>query len=229
MKVLKLKLFQQIANYRKPLSYNFIDTFPLPTYSNVRGWIHRILEAKEYIPMSISIQGTHESIFYDLQTLYKFDDPNKEKSSIIPEIKRSVKRSPFYVATLYNISLIIHIFMRSDLLEAIKRNIFNIVPVLGRFEDLVRIDDIKIVSVIEKDVDFVYGIKYPIYLKKQTAQKNNLVGINYRIPFKYEINQGLRYFNMVDIVYVESGSFMDKVFEDEEEDIVELVGDYYEQ
>ncbi len=66
MKVLKLKVYQQFANYRKPLSYSFIDTFPLPTYSNIRGWIHRILQAQEYIPLSISIQGTYESIVYDL-------------------------------------------------------------------------------------------------------------------------------------------------------------------
>uniref|UniRef100_A0A7C3RWM5 Type I-B CRISPR-associated protein Cas5 n=1 Tax=Dictyoglomus thermophilum TaxID=14 RepID=A0A7C3RWM5_DICTH len=228
MKVLKLKLFQQIANYRKPLSYNFIDTFPLPTYSNVRGWIHNILGAKEYIPMSISIQGIHESIFYDLQTFYKFDDPDKERGTIIPEIRKSVKKSPFYVATLYNVSLIIHISMKSEYLEIIKKNIYNTIPILGRFEDLVRIDEIKMVSVIEKDVDFVYEIKYPIYLKKETVQKNYLVGINYRLPFKYDINQGLRYFELVDAVYVECGTFIDKVFEDEEGDIVELVGDYYE-
>ncbi|MCS7232052.1 MAG: type I-B CRISPR-associated protein Cas5b [Elusimicrobiota bacterium] len=229
MRLLKVKVFQLTANYRKPLSYNFLDTFPLPTYSNIRGWIHNILEAREYIPLSISIQGYHESIFYDLQTFYKFDRPEKERGIELPEFDRSVKKSPFYVATLYNINLILHIAMEYIFLEKIIEKIYDKYPSIGRYEDIARIDYINMVTIEKKNLGFeFYKIKYPIYLRKETAQRYKLIGINYRLPFKYEINQDIRYFNKIDVVYVEEGSLYGDIVLDSEGDLVELVGDYYE-
>ncbi|ACI19854.1 type I-B CRISPR-associated protein Cas5b [Dictyoglomus thermophilum] len=229
MKVLKLKVYQQFANYRKPLSYSFIDTFPLPTYSNIRGWIHRILQAQEYIPLSISIQGTYESIVYDLQTFYKFDRPRPEKKDLIflPEYKKTIVKSPFYVANLQNVSLILHINMEYSLLEKIKTMLLDTFPSIGRHEDMARIDKIDFVEVKRKDIgiDF-YKIKYPIYLKKETADKYNLIGINFKIPFKYRIEENLRYFEKIDVVYIEEGTLFGEVILDSEGDLVELVGDF---
>ncbi|MGC8870277.1 MAG: type I-B CRISPR-associated protein Cas5b [Brevinematia bacterium] len=228
MRALKLRIFQQIANYRKPLSYNFVDTFPLPTYSNIRGWIHSILGLKNYTPISVSIQGSHDGVFYDLQTFFKFDRPEEERGIVIPELKKSVKKSPFYVANLYNVSLIIHISMDKKYLEEIPKRIFDAFPSIGRYEDLVRIDEIKMVELEEKKSSLNIRIKCPIYFKKETAQRNLLKGLNFRIPFKYEIIEGLRYFKKIDVVYVEEGVILSDITLDEENDLVELVGDYYE-
>ncbi|MBC7320108.1 CRISPR-associated protein Cas5, partial [bacterium] len=67
MKALKIKAYQLLANYRKPMSYNFWDTYPLPSLSTIKGWFHRVIEATSYIPIHICIQGTPNSIVYDLQ------------------------------------------------------------------------------------------------------------------------------------------------------------------
>ncbi|PMQ01375.1 MAG: type I-B CRISPR-associated protein Cas5 [Dictyoglomus sp. NZ13-RE01] len=228
MKVLKLKVYQQFANYRKPFSYNFIDTYPLPTYSHIRGWIHRVLQAKEYIPISISIQGTYENIVYDLQTFYKFDRKrNTEEEIFLPEYNKSLVRSPFYVANLQDVYLTIHINMPFEFLSKIETNIYDVFPSIGRHEDIVRIDEIKFIEVEKKNIGFdFYKIKYPIYLKKETAEKYKLIGINYRLPFKYKIEQDLRYFEKIDVVYVEEGTLFEEAILDSEGDLVELVGDF---
>ena len=69
MKILKLKLFQESACYKKPFAFKVSETYPLPPYSTVIGMFHKIIGAKsgEYYPMNISIQGDYESIFSDYQ------------------------------------------------------------------------------------------------------------------------------------------------------------------
>ncbi|HOJ93466.1 MAG TPA: type I-B CRISPR-associated protein Cas5b [Dictyoglomaceae bacterium] len=228
MQVLKLKLYQQFANYRKPLSYNFVDTFPLPTYSHIKGWIHKILQAGDYIPISISIQGFYESVVYDLQTFYKFDRIRKEKEGIIlSEYNKSLIKSPFYVANLYNVSLILHINMAYEYLKKIETMVFDTFPAIGRYEDIARIDEINFVDIEKKEtgLDF-YKIRNPIYLKQETADRYKLIGINFRIPFKYTIKNDLRYFEKIDTVYVEEGTLFGEIIIDSEGDLVELVGDY---
>lgn len=70
MKALRLDLFQETACYRKPFAIKISETYPLPPYSTINGLLHRILDAKEYIPMRISIQGDYESLVNEYQTTY---------------------------------------------------------------------------------------------------------------------------------------------------------------
>lgn len=74
MKILKLKLFQETACYKKPFAFKVGETYPLPPYSTIIGMFHKILGAAsgEYFPMNISIQGNYESIFNNYQTLRMF-------------------------------------------------------------------------------------------------------------------------------------------------------------
>ena len=98
MKILKLKLFQETACYKKPFAFKVAETYPLPPYSTVIGMFHKILKAKpgEYFPMNISIQGNYESIFSNYQTLrmYKGD---------------KVTSMPRNVHLLLNVNLLIHV------------------------------------------------------------------------------------------------------------------------
>jgi CRISPR-associated protein, Cas5t family len=50
MRVLRVKLYQEFACYRKPMTYGFWETYPLPPLSTVKGFFHYVVEAKEYIP-----------------------------------------------------------------------------------------------------------------------------------------------------------------------------------
>ena len=72
MAILKLKIFQETACYKKPLAFKVAETYPLPPYSTVIGMFHKIIGAKpgEYFPMNISIQGNYESIFNNYQTFF---------------------------------------------------------------------------------------------------------------------------------------------------------------
>ena len=55
MRALRLDLFQETACYKKPFALKISETYPLPPYSTVNGMLHKLLDAKEYIPINICI------------------------------------------------------------------------------------------------------------------------------------------------------------------------------
>ena len=61
-KVLRIKLRQNKANYRKEESVTNKMTYPLPPYSTIIGAIHNACRYDTYHPMDISIQGNFESM-----------------------------------------------------------------------------------------------------------------------------------------------------------------------
>lgn len=75
MELLRIKAFQPFACYRKPFSYGFWDTFPLPPFSTLSGLFHCGINAEleKYYPFNIAVAGIIENVTYDLQTLLKFD------------------------------------------------------------------------------------------------------------------------------------------------------------
>lgn len=234
MEVLKIKANQLFANYRKPMTYNFIDTYPLPPLSTVKGWFHNIIEAKEYIPVSMSIQGNMSGVVQDMQTLIKFDRVRKEKEQIILDgFNKALSKSPTYVANIYDIDLVIYIHSDKIHLEKFKEKIFEKdYTNLGRYEDLLRIDYIDFVNLEEKKFSFMknHSIDYGIYLSKDKAKEAKVNGINYRLNFKYEVIEGIRYFNKINVVYIdnsviESGTFL---FDNDADNqrVVDLIGDY---
>ena len=55
MNIIKLKLFQETACYKKPFAFKVAETYPLPPYSTVIGMLHKVLQAQngEYFDMNI--------------------------------------------------------------------------------------------------------------------------------------------------------------------------------
>ena len=145
MKILKLKLFQESACYKKPFAFKVSETYPLPPYSTVIGMFHKIIGAKsgEYYPMNISIQGDYESIFSDYQSLKKFK-------------KNVMTTMPMYVHKLLNVNLIIHMQAEDEIVDKIYESIINgrETFTLGRNEDIVRVDLVKVIT----DVNTVYEL-----------------------------------------------------------------------
>ncbi|MEK7433020.1 MAG: type I-B CRISPR-associated protein Cas5b [Cyanobacteriota bacterium] len=238
MKVLKIKLNQVFANYRKPMSYNYVDTFPLPPFSTIKGWFHNIIEAKEYYNMSLCIQGNSSSIVQDMQTMIKFDRKRGEGKTLIKDFNAELSQTPVYVANIFNIDLNIYLLAEKNLLEKFKTNIFTKnYPSLGRYEDLARIDFVDFVDLEEKtfspfDEEQQHNIDYGIYITKNKAIDCVLKGINYRLPFKYENikeNDGLRVFKeKIDTVFVDNG-LIDRgnfLFDNQDNRIIELIGDF---
>lgn len=223
MKALKLNLFQETACYKKPFAFKIAETYPLPPYSSVSGMLHKILEAQEFIPMSISIQGDYESILSNYQSMYFYKD-------------KTTTQMPLNIHLLYNVNLIIHIKGSEEILNKIVDKISsnNEFLSLGRREDLVRINNIKFVDVkeidLENDEDINYvKIKHPVYIPKSKLPCE-LKGINYRLNWKYKVNaeSKTREWDKIDVLYVDEIKGDEKDFinegivllDDDEEDLV---------
>lgn len=194
MKILKLKIYQETACYKKPFATKVAETYPLPPYSTVIGMFHKILQAKpgQYFPMNISIQGDYESIFSNYQNLRMYKGKDK------------VTSMPRNVHQLLNVNLIIHVEAQDEIIDKIYYNITNGTQTftLGRNEDLVRIDDVKILTNIQdvQEAEIVNNC----YIPKWAA--NNIDGINYRLNSTYQIKDEIRQWNKVDVKYVEKNT-----------------------
>lgn len=191
MKILKLKLFQESACYKKPFAFKVAETYPLPPYSTVIGMLHKALQAKngEYFDMNISIQGEYESIFSNYQNLrmYKSDG--------------QVTAMPRNVHQLLNINLIIHVQAEDEIIDKLYQNLSQgkETVTLGRNEDLVRIDEIKIIS--EPQEVYRKIANHNAYVSKQEVP-----GIKYRLNTTYTIEKETRKWNKVDVTYIEQAN-----------------------
>lgn len=201
MKVLRLKLYQESACYKKPFAYKVTETYPLPPYSTVTGMLHNIIHATEYVPMKLSIQGNYESIFNSYNTMYFY------KSN-------EVTTMPLNTHMLFGVNITIHVKAEIEILEKILSCIkeadehFS----LGRREDLVRIDKAEFVELKNIDAgDFEENIviKKPVYIPKDKLPCK-LNGINYRLNCKYEIINDIRQWEKVDVLYVDNGQEIDE-------------------
>ena len=79
MKSIRLKLKQNLVNYRFPTSFQLRETYPLPPYSTVIGMVHNTCNYTEYKPMKISVQGKYHSKVNDLKYFYSFSPEKNEK------------------------------------------------------------------------------------------------------------------------------------------------------
>lgn len=201
-KLLKIKLYQPFANFRKPFSYGIVDSYPLPPPSTVKGWLHNILGAKngEYYKMAVSICGKFNSIVYDIQRIIKFDRLRKEDSSapILKDVSARVLNGIIYVTNLVDVELCIHVNAEQEVLKGISLDIFNSYWGLGRKEDLLRVDEVKFFE--PQVVEYREYVKHKLpdigmYLKTSTAEKLRVDGIRFRLNNRYiKTKDGLRIF-----------------------------------
>lgn len=206
MKVLKLKLFQETACYRKPFAMKIAETYPLPPYSTINGLLHKLLDADHLIPFEISIQGEYESIINNYQTTYFYK-------------KDKVTTMPMNGHMLLGVKLIIHIAASEEVLEQLYNCFSNLSEFIsvGRKEDLARIDEVSFVEVNKFEIDSdledpeegvrkSYRLRYPIYIPKQSLEDEDVNGINYRLCCSYETVGTKRKWHKIDAYYVERGN-----------------------
>jgi len=115
MKILKLKLYQETACYKKPFATKVAEAYPLPPYSTIIGMFHKILQAQsgEYFPMNISVQGSYEGIFSNYQNLRMYKGKDK------------VTSMPRNVHQLLDVNLIIHVQAEDEIIDKIYQNIIR--------------------------------------------------------------------------------------------------------
>ncbi|MGQ3683466.1 MAG: CRISPR-associated protein Cas5 [Candidatus Loosdrechtia sp.] len=215
MKAVRIKLYQNMVNYRMELSYGYVQTYPLPTPSMIKGMAHAILDLDSYHNMKISVQGNYASVVTNMQKVYKFDRdrasrPNNPYNVIIGTSQKTATHGVMFVDEIVDMELLLHVSFDNDslndkLFEAVSQK----TVVLGRNEDIARVDseETKLVDVISLGNEC--RLEYSIYLKPEICKHEHIEGTFYRLPFYYEpVNSfnDKRIFRYVDAVYVARGN-----------------------
>ena len=160
MKAIKLKLYQNMVNYKVPTSFQLKESYPLPPYSTVIGMVHSLCDFKEYKPMKISISGSYFSKVNDLYTRYEFKNGNPFETGRhqLNVNGYGINRGVATAELLVDVNLTIHIIPKDQSGEFLN-TIFEAFkypkeyPSLGRREDIVLSKDVRIVHVEEKKLE----------------------------------------------------------------------------
>lgn len=236
MKALRIKLYQETASYTKPFAFKVGETYPLPPYSTVIGMFHRVLKAETYHEMKISIQGTYEEKLVDYRSsfLYKKDESTKNKKDESAESKKdestekykekSINKSPLNIHLLFGVKLLIHVLADEETLSKIECGLKENDEFLslGRKEDLVRIDEVKWVSIYLEEADHHHTLTYDIYVPIFHLQNEETRGIRYHLNAKYEVFNGIRIWEKVPVLYLSAGDHLEEeqYLKDEEGNII---------
>ena len=265
MKALKLKIYQPTAHYRIPFTFARRHTYPIPPYSTVIGLICNVLGIENQKDgnfgklkngLSLAIYGKYESLnreYIWFRNLSKeahnerFGFPENRIIDQIPEHPGG--QIPTRIDVLENVRLLIYIKHQDEkFLEEIEKSFKNpeerIYPIhLGRAEDLVVFEDIKILEIKEKEkslygklknYDFTWFVdpeRGKEYLDETLSNEdykeffNQIKGSYHLITSFYKIVEGIRNFKYIPVKLFEGGSFpfyFGKPFKfifDDEEDI----------
>jgi CRISPR-associated protein Cas5t len=215
MNTLRLKLFQETACYKKPAAFKVGETYPLPPFSTVKGMLHQVLRADRYIPMKLSIQGNYESRIVDYQRHYFFES---DKNIAFPLVLDGLALDyhlpglttmPLYMHMLLNVNLVIHIQAEDNILEQLHYALHvDGAPIsLGRWEDLVRVDECKYVEV-QPNLDDGMETVMPIYIADSLVEE--ISGVPYRLNWKYTVIQGVRQWSKIKVKYVPEGELIEE-------------------
>ena len=208
MKAIKLKLYQNMVNYKVPTSFQLKESYPLPPYSTVIGMVHSLCDFKEYKPMKISISGSYFSKVNDLYTRYEFKNGNPFETGRhqLNVNGYGINRGVATAELLVDVNLTIHIIPEDQSGEFLN-TIFEAFkypreyPSLGRREDIVLIKDVRIVDVekkkLEKDLsngedNFAYipvnFIQEKLVNHGDKKIEMNIYGTRYELTKNYILN-----------------------------------------
>ena len=181
-KAIRLKLEQELVNYKVPTSFQLKETYPLPPYSTVIGMIHAACGYKKYKDMKISIQGKYHSKVNDLFTRYEFQ-PEKKFEAGRHQLSVNgfgVNRGISTTELLTEVELLIHIIPEDQsLIEEIENRLKNPLEFisLGRREDLAIIREVKVVGIREEELeeDLELENNYTAYIPLDMIQKEKVI------------------------------------------------------
>lgn len=183
MKAIRLKLKQNLVNYKLPTSFQLKETYPLPPYSTIIGMIHNACNYLEYKPMQISVQGKYHSKVNDLATRYEFKN-GMTYDSTRHQLKvgdYGISMGVSNVELLSEVELLIHIVPED---QSLVEEIYNAFKTpreyisLGRREDLVVIAEVKVVEILEERVrgeNLRINRDYKAYIPVQLIEKKRVL------------------------------------------------------
>nr|WP_071461128.1 type I-B CRISPR-associated protein Cas5b [Bacillus mediterraneensis] len=211
MQALRLKLYQETACYKKPFAFKVSETYPLPPYATVKGMLHAVLGAKKLIPMKISIQGKYDTIVSDYQTHYFFKNKKTNEFALILDglgSKRTfehITTMPIYMHMLYDVELLIHVQAEEDVLHELEQRIksSNTHLSLGRWEDLVRVDECMLVTTQDYDGDEDPTLSFNAFVPERFIEDSS--NYIYDLNWTYRIVKGVRVWDKIRAGYVQIG------------------------
>lgn len=218
MTVVRIKIYQNLVNYRRELSYGYVQTYPLPTPSMVRGMVHAILNLDKYHKLKISIQGNYKSVVTNMQKIYKFDSVRDDKKTGLIDLRpriyadgpKTVNQGVMFVDEIVDMDLLLHIsFDKEELNEQLFKMVRHRTVILGRNEDIGRVDYEGTALVEITPFNGEYRLPYSIYIEPNICEKEQIEGTYYRLPFYYEPISSFedkRIFNYIEAVYVAKGN-----------------------
>lgn len=231
MKAVRVKLSQDMVNYKFPTSFQLKESYPLPPYSTVIGMVHSLCGYTEYHPMNVSVQGSFGSKTNDFYTMYEFSNGTKFDST-----RHQIKVGDFgvnkgigYVELLSDVRLVLHIRPEkeeeiSEIYEAFMNP--KEYPSLGRREDLAVIEEVKVVEILERRKknsvmdETIYAYIPVVYSEKNKIKGSTLEeGIEQR-GTRYSLNKSyvfqnygsknqpkfVRQWDKVDVIYTSNVS-----------------------
>ncbi len=212
-KAIKLRIYQDLVNYKTPTSFQLRESYPLPPYSTVIGMVHNACGFDHYVPMSVSIQGEYFSKVNNYQIFYYFHPSAKYEEarhqffveSAALDRKVGIARVPTIIELLVDVHLTIHIHIHQEerLLEIFEKLQHPIDYIsLGRREDLAVIESIKMVDVEEKQFQDNVSLKNNTYVPVALKQIGSIDGTIYDLNVTYTIDKnGFRRWHKQRVVY----------------------------
>ena len=187
MKAIRLQIYQETANYRMPLDFDFRESLPLPAYSTVLGMIHDLCGYTKYHPMKLSISGSYASTVDNLQTKYEFGGIGKDRKNFITVGDLRVSRGIMHVQMLVDVNLTVHVVPSTEDFDTVYNALKNPREFvsLGRREDLAKMK-VDVVDLNEKVLDHDLNIQTGFYLPLKDAQRLRVTGTYYDLPKQYE-------------------------------------------
>ncbi len=211
-----MELWQENAVFRTPYSMEIIETYPLPPYSTVLGFIHSVLNFDNTIEnINLSIQGEFGGLIRDYAWFHKFNEKELNKGGDIKGTKY-----PVLISTLSDLHLLIHIKMPNEelhlnLFQSLKspKSFFH----LGRREDLITKIDVALTKVEDREIPEL--LPFSAYIPLPLARDFGFSGIYYRIPSYYVLTEipskpkaRIRVFTWHEVIFVEKGGGPEKSF-----------------
>ncbi|SFG73349.1 CRISPR-associated protein, Cas5t family [Desulfotomaculum arcticum] len=238
MKAIRVRLWQDMVNYKKPTSFQLKETYPLPPYSTIIGMVHSLCSYEEYKPMQVSVQGKYFSKVNDLYTRYEFKNAMKYEA-----VRHQLQVGEYGVCQgvataelLVDVELLLHIAPEDQTLVDEIYDAFTCpreYPSLGRREDIVTIKEVKLVTLTETELErqikaphgYYAYIPYEIVQKERVNLTNNVTGVTYtgtryKLTKNYElVNYGskkvpkiFRRWNKVDVIYASATALAEETF-----------------
>lgn len=221
MEALKISIYQGMASFKKPFLDRVGETYPLPPFATVKGFLHAILKATSLIDFKLAISGTSEGSVFDIQTYQKISD-DKGGRNVAKINNGYLNKGAMEKTMLSDLNLEVYVKADGATLERLKTALENPERYLslGRYEDLVLLKQVKFVE-LKKMKDDWNGIpiNIPCYIPLAVARGSSLHGIKYTLNTVYEAKNGIRNWKKAEVIYVTHGRMKQEVYTDKTEPV----------